>query len=356
MKILIIGDFIVDFHEEAFAKGFEKKGFTVVKFRIDNYFASAGSLDKKNTRLLGLYQRFQKKYAFGPIISKLNKDLLKQFRLTKPDLVFIYRGVLVFPKMVKEMHKTSKVFLYNNDDPFGENYKKYFWRHYKNGLQYADWIFYYRHKNHNDYLNLGFKNISILRSYYTEERNFAIESLQNNKIYDVIFLGHYEADGRDLVLINLISNTNYNIKVFGPGWEKSPNYKTLKELQGNIEPVREKYNETINKAKIALVFFSKLNNDTYTRRVFEITATKTLMLSEFTDDMASLFTPNVEACYFNNEDELLKQVEVLLSNNDQLMKIAHNGYARTIHDGHSINDRVNEVLRIFDKLDDEIRN
>lgn len=350
MKILVVGDFMVDFHEEAFYQGFSKEGHEVKKFKVASYFNSNIAIDQKKGSLMDLYYRFQRKFGIGPVINQLNKDLVLMVQEFKPDFVFIYRGILISAATVKKISQISKIFVYNNDDPFGLGYGSYFWRHYKKGLKYVDWIFYYRPKNEADYEQLGLENKSLLRSYYLEEKNFSLELSLEQKVYDVIFIGHYEADGRDQILLNLLKNTSYKIKIFGPEWHRSPLYQEFLSIQGDIVPVRAAYNETINQAKIALVFFSKLNNDTYTRRVFEITATKTLMLSEYTDDMASMFAPDQEACYFKNEAELNQQINTLLSNEERITGIGTAGQQRLVSDGHAIDDRVKEVLATYNRI------
>ncbi len=65
-------------------------------------------------------------------------------------------------------------------------------------------------------------------------------------------------------------------------------------------------------AKVALCFLSTLNQDTYTRRNFQIPAMKTAMLCQYTDDLASLFKPDLEAVYFSSKVELLNKLKILI--------------------------------------------
>ncbi|MEI6553667.1 MAG: glycosyltransferase, partial [bacterium] len=122
---------------------------------------------------------------------------------------------------------------------------------------------------------------------------------------------------------------------------------------GTIIPLREDYNLAINSAKIALVFLSKLNNDTYTRRVFEIIATKRLMVSVYTDDLNSLFENKKEAVYFNNKEDLVTKIKYYLNNESEYCSIVENGFNRLMSDGHEVQDRAQEILRIYNKLRNE---
>ena len=121
-------------------------------------------------------------------------------------------------------------------------------------------------------------------------------------------------------------------------WQKSRYFKdSIKPLYG------------INQAKISLVFLSKINNDT--RRCFEIPATKTMMLSEYTDDLAqNLFEEGREADYFKSKEELLEKIQYYLNNESEIAKIGNAGYERLMKDGHEVKDRTKQIMQTFEKL------
>ena len=104
------------------------------------------------------------------------------------------------------------------------------------------------------------------------------------------------------------------------------------------------YCKALSGAKIGLCFLSKLNNDSYTRRCFEIPATKTLLLSEFSDDLTTIFKEGVDADFFRNRDELVSKVKFYIENEKVRNKIALNGYKRIILDKHDVLSRVKYVL------------
>ena len=111
-----------------------------------------------------------------------------------------------------------------------------------------------------------------------------------------------------------------------------------------------RYNETINSLKIALVFLSKLNNDSYTRRCFEIPITRTVMLCEYTDDLNQLFPENECAVYFRNSNEAVAKCKWLLSNNDELLRIGNNAYRRIKEIGGSEMDRYEQIINKYNEL------
>lgn len=352
-KILVVGDFHSNIHEKAIYESLVKMEYFVDQFSWHQYFGSAVYLrdSYKLKYFLQLWLKIQYHFAFGPIISKMNKDLLDKVKNNNFNLIFIYRGTHILPKTLKEIKKTGAIiFGYNNDDPFSKKYPFYFWRHFLSSIFLYDYIFSYRHKNIADYKNMAYKNTSLLRSYYIKKDNYHIDLLSSDKYRcDVIFIGHFEDDGRDEYIKTLL-DAGINFKLFGPEWQKSKHYKYFVKKMGPIVSLRDDYNLAINSSKIALVFLSHLNNDTYTRRVFEIVAARTLMLATATDDLKSLFKEGVEADYFKSKEELLEKVNFYLSNSEARIGLVSNAYKRLIDDGHEVSDRVKDIIKVYNRI------
>jgi len=288
----------------------------------------------------------------GPLISKINKALLAKVAEIKPNLVFIYRGTHILPKTIKKIKNADAIIIgYNNDDPFSKKYPFYFWRHFLGAVYFYDHIFAYRQKNIKDYQKLGYNKVSLLRSYYISKDNYHIKVLpKDDYICDLIFVGHFEDDGID-EYIKALLEADVDLKLFGPEWYKSKHYAFFVKKLGPIIVLKEDYNLAINSAKICLVFLSTLNNDSYTRRVFEIIAAKSFMLATFTDDLNSLFQENKEAAYFHSKEDLLKKIRFYLDNPDIRNNIAEAGYQRLLKDGHEVTDRVKEIIKVFNQIE-----
>lgn len=357
MKILIVGDFHSQIYEEAFYNSLLESGFETYKFSWCQYFKGYqyNTEEKKNV-IKKIYFKFQNKFLFGPLIRRINNDLIKKTKNIKIDLVLIYRGTHIKPKTILKLKKSGAiVFGYNNDDPFGKDYPRYFWRHFIGSIKLYDHLFIYREKNAKDLLKIGYKNFSLLRSYYIKENNYPILNASNKNFNcDVIFVGHFESDKRDVYIKHLIEN-NINIKIFGDKtWEKSKHYSFIIKNNGPIYSLNKKeYNLALNCSKICLVFLSKLNNDSYTRRCFEIPATQKLMISEYTKDLSSLFEENKEAVYFRSKEELLEKVKYYLNNPNVRNTISKAGYDRLLKDGHEVSHRTKEIIRIYNKFINE---
>ncbi len=344
-KILLVGDDSYEMYVKAFYNSFQKLGYKNVSlFATNRYMESSGSVGK-------LLMRIQNKLAYGCSVTKVNKKLLETIKAEKPELAFLYSSRLIYPKVIKQIKDLGcKVFMYNNDNPFAPYFPKYFWRHYLGGLRYADYGFVYRHSNVEDYKKSGCENVELLRSYYIEERNFYVEH-PKLVVPEVIFLGHHEPDEREGYIRSLLKQ-NISVGVMQKSWEDfEPENPQVVKLADS----HKYYNEMLNAAKIALVFLSKINHDTYTRRCFEIPAVKTMMVAPYTEDIAAMFEDGKEVVLYKNEQEFAEKVKYYLEHEDERLQIANAGYERVMRDGHEVCDRIKQVMLVYEKICEEKR-
>ncbi|MBZ0310797.1 MAG: glycosyltransferase, partial [Anaerolineae bacterium] len=92
-----------------------------------------------------------------------------------------------------------------------------------------------------------------------------------------------------------------------------------------------------------------LNQDTYTRRNFEIPAMRTFLLSQYSDDLASLFKEGEEAEFFRSKEEMLDKIAYYLAHDEPRQRIAQRGYER-VRDGHDVQSRARQALQTIDRL------
>lgn len=349
MRVLVVGDWHSELHEEVVARALHQLGHEVFAFKWFSYFV------RPNGLLAGLRHamlRIQNKYLLEPALSHINRDLVAATIKYKPELIFIYRGTHIRLETLRALRCACPdvvIVAYNNDDPFSPQQPKYLWRHFLSAVPGYDIVFAYRHANLDEYRAVGARCVELLRSWYVPERNHpaTLDVVQREAFScDVVFVGHYEPDQRVEYLEEIVRK-GYQLRLFGPGYDWDP-VLAKSSLLRHLSPVRlvwgEEYNRALCGAKIALCFFSKLNRDTYTRRCFEIPATGTLMLSEYSADLADLFEEGREADYFRNPVELIEKIQTYLSDDDLRLKVAAAGAQRVVKDGHDVMSRMAGVV------------
>lgn len=342
MRLLICETWRYPWYGEILLRRFKELGVEALAFKEGEYFG-AGAGEQA-----GLLQRLQRRFRFGPALRRLNSDLVNQASEAQCDAVLFVRGDMVLPETVKTLKDRGMTILgCNNDNPFSHSAPPHVWRHLIDALKYYDCYFAYRESNIPQYLRHGCKRAVLWRSFYIKELHRPLADVSTSPyLCDVSFTGHWEDDGRENCVLALLETPDIRFRLFGGGlWSRARNYARIRAALGEIRPVLgDEYNLVLNSSKIALVFLSKLNNDTYTRRCFEIPAAGTFMLSEFTDDLNSMFKAGVEAEYFRSKDEMLDKIRYYLRNEDARKKIAAAGRARLLKDGHEAIDRAKQVL------------
>jgi spore maturation protein CgeB len=348
MRVLVAGDWHSEIHEEVAAQALRDLGHEVREFRWSPYFSLTKGIFRE---VRSLIRKFQNKYIVGPLIVKINSLFIKSAVDFKPDIIFIYRGTHISRKSLERIKKNLPgcvLIGYNNDDPFSPKGAPYLWSIFLKAIPMYDLILAYRHANINEYELHGAQRVELLRSWFVPKINHPVQLGKDDErkyLTDVVFVGHYENDQR-LEYLEEIVKQGIQLRIFGPGWDPILKQSTILKSLSPIELVwGQDYNKALCGSKIALCFFSKINRDTYTRRCFEIPATGTLMLSEFSDDLASLYEEGKEVDYFRSKIEMIEKIKKYLNDSSVRKTVAEAGLKRVNYDGHDILSRMRQVVK-----------
>lgn len=354
MKVLIAGDWHSELHEESVFGAVERLGHLARRFSWHEYFKPAGTLGRITLPLL----RAQNKFMIGPVVNRLNRDLVERVAEEKPDVLLIYRGSHIFPDSLGKIRDVSAgtvIVSYNNDDPFSPHYPKWQWSRFLSGIPEYDVVFAYRPANLAEYKAAGARRVELLPPWFIPERNRPVElSASEAERFgsDVVFVGHYEDDER-IGCLAAIARAGFHVRLWGPGYDWDSVIRHVPELRSQV-PVSlvwgDEYNKALCGAKIALSFHSKLNRDTYTRRSFEIPGSGTFMLSAHSKDLEAIYAPDQEAVYFRDPAELLEKVRYYLSHDERRREIARLGHVKAVEGGHDVRSRISALLDIAMKV------
>lgn len=243
---------------------------------------------------------------------------------------------------------------YNNDDPFGPRahgnvpwHHHWLWFWYLRCLPHFDRNFFYRRMNCEEAVVHGARHAEVLMPYFLPWQDRPVELAladQDRFTADVVFVGHYEPDGREHSIRTLV-DAGIQLKIWGGHyWSR----KALGDLYDHLQPIvpaeGDDYAKALCGAKVCLAFLSKLNRDTYTRRCFEIPACGRVMLAERTEDLLRLFKEDEEACFFSSNKELVEKTRWLLGNPHIRERIAQAGMRRVWADEHDVISRAKSFL------------
>ena len=335
MKILIVGLGVHAHHEIAWEKALSKLGCQVFLYGYKKDLIGLKGYIKQRTLIF---------------TEKINQNLIQKSKIIKPDIVFLYRAVLINQKTIKSLQSRGiKVVFFNPDNCFSEDVRKMFWRFHKNSIRNYDHIFAYRQSCLREYNKQGARSSSILKPYYVPWLHWKekIKSF-NDREYDICFIGHCENDFRLKAINRIFNETNFKLLICGRDWKRfSKNYNYRNCVK---EPLLgEKYTEAISNSKIALTFFSDWNRDLYTRRVWEIPAAGTVLASPITIPMLSILNFN-ECLYFSNQEDIVEMLSPILNNEEHWYSLLKNCRERVSNEEYSILGRAKEFLEIINAI------
>jgi len=343
MKILVAGYFSAFWHERAWCRALRELGHEVIEFSISRHFQKD---------LLG---RLQNRFMLGPAVDRANTDLIQIVSDFSPEVILCYRALPIKPETIHTIKSNRKndrlVVCYNNDNAFGELGNKAYWRLFKKAIPEYDLHLAYRESDV-PYLGSDVRSY-VLHPHYLPwlHRPLPAEQVAAWRS-DICFLGHFEPDKRVQELDFLMRQVAANYRLHGSFWaENSRGFAwrgmNTAELQG------EDYVCALNASKIALVFFSTWNKDTFTRRVFEIPVCGTMMLSQRTETMQTLYEEDKEAVYYSSPEELADKARYYLQNDSARRNIIQASRQRCIDSGYDIYSRMHEWLKVVESMREE---
>lgn len=234
------------------------------------------------------------------------------------DLVWVDSGELFGPRCIKKLRENNrKVILYNHDDPTGTRDGRRFHSLIKS-LPYYSICAVVRNENNIEFYKAGAQQvIQVWRSHDEiahapyDNRN----TIDKKYISDVVFIGTWmRHERRDEFLLQLI-NAGLNVKIWGQRWNKSPHWPKLKAHIGGAALSGREYVAAIQGSKVCLGFLSKTNRDLHTTRSMEIPYAGGVFCAQRTTEHQQLYTENVEAVFWEDIDECIRQCKNLVTDN-----------------------------------------
>lgn len=329
--VLLAGNWKWDIYEEALARGFRGLGWDVARFCTLDAMASP-DLTSLSRRLLLPWS-----------IREVNQSLLRTTRNANPRIIFLWRCGEVVPDTVRALRRCAPlatIVAYHNDCPYHGFKNRIKNRHFLHSLQYVDIVAVYRPGDLDQAFRWGARRAKVLMPSFIRHLHRPVPS---DPTCDVIYVGHYEPDGR-LQILDALHRAGISVRVHGTQWKAVARPPKWLKVESVHQVWGEAYVRALSSAKIALAFLSKRHRDVYTRRVFEIPACGSLLCAPRTSELEALFHDGHEAVFWDSTADLIAKIKYLLRHEDERARIAEAGRNRVLRDGHDEFARAREVL------------
>lgn len=280
----------------------------------------------------------------GIRIRRWNAAILDAFRLYRPTVVWIDKGLFVHPETVQAMRDAGVLLVHCLHDDF--RYRLYRGSPFERAIPHYHLHLVTRPSNVEELREMGAQTVERFLFSYEPSVHRPLPSLGVGDPYnaDVVFVGHYEP-GRESP-VAWAAAAGPRVAVWGPGWTGAGR-RALQRAGAQSGIVRgnglwgDDYARVLS-GRIGLGLLSRWMRDRHTCRTMEIPACGGLLLGERTEEHLELFDEGREALFFDGRDELEDRVRYLLREPRRRAEIAEAGRQRCIHSGY---DHVSEARR-----------
>jgi len=340
MKVLVVGPFSSVQRDAAIAEGFRRAGCEVSECGYGDLLFSGR-----------FFFRVQFRLAAGPIFNQITDRVIAAAKSFSPDVVLFRRPLEFSAKMIRAIRDAHPAIYasFNNDDPFSEAYRDVRWRTARLAIPEFDVHFAFRARNIEQYKAAGARNVALWEPFYTPWIHAPSVFGPTDESFHLLFAMHAEADERREALLSLLA-AGFRVEVHSWNWAAAFGEAEAKRI-GVKPPIWEAdYVRAIGEAAATLCFFSKQNNDELTSRVFEIPASRGLLLSWRTARLEALYKDREEAFFFSSIDELMSIVKQLALDPQRVEEAKQRGYERLLASRYSVVDRCVDAVEVFKGL------
>lgn len=284
--------------------------------------------------------------------SSKNADDLKRTVLTfQPELALTMVGFKMPPSIIQLLKKNGiRLAIWLTEDPY------YIDRTIKLIHEY-DYVFTIEYAALDVYKESGHEQVYYL-PLGTDPNIFRPIILSKKHHCDICLVGYPYPD-RIQLIIELLKNTDYSIRVVGKQWEKAiPNsrrYANLSVLPTWIPPeeVVTYYNSAAINLNTHRPYHLKQNknargviNQSINNRTFDIASCGAFQLIKFKPDLYQHFIEGEEIVSFKSSEELIEKIHYYMSAEEKRLRIAKNGRERVLR-AHTFVHRLDEMLSLL---------
>ncbi|MBU1487349.1 glycosyltransferase [bacterium] len=268
-----------------------------------------------------------------------NQKLIVTVLALKPEIVFVNYGLLLFTQTLKLLHELKiKTCCWFGDDPAALEQSKKISPHF-------DLFFTHEPATMAVHQRLGAK-VKYL-PYACNERVHRLVELRaeerKNLSSEVSFVGNHTTHREHL----LSSLTDFDLKVWGDGWDRS----SLGDFVKGGGVSQEEMVRIFNASKISINIHREnmAGGGGLNCRTYEICACGALQIADERSDLPALFKVGEELLTFKEREDLKEKVRYYLKNPGQRESIARAGHRRVAD--YTYLKRVRQILREVENED-----
>lgn len=275
-------------------------------------------------------------------LDRLNQEMIRCARETKPDICLVVGGQRTLPKTVEAIKKMGiKTALWTTDAPV--DFKNVlaaapFYDHLFCAGTEALEIFQSRGWHHAIWIPFG------CDPHFHKPVNLTSEEKRKYG-KDIVFVGSFYPNRLSL----LESLAEFDIHVWGPYWSRMNPDSPLK---GKVTSVKLNYDEWVkiySAAKIVIVVHYqdlKIPCHQASPKLFEAMACGSCVFSDSQKDAKALFEDERHVVFFSDTKDLKRKIQYYLANAEKRREIARQGLEETVNK-HTYEHRIGKIISVI---------
>lgn len=334
MRIIIVGSDKVYAIENFYVKYLRQHGIEISHFTAQNYFYDYYQKNIVNKLIFRL--------GLSGILKSINKKFIREICEFNPDVVWIFKGMEIFPRSLKWANNRGiKLVNYNGDNPFLFSGKGSGNANVTNSIK-----LFHLHLTYNSHVKKRMEAeykipTQILPFGFDISDELFQQCSRQPEIIKACFLGNPDVF-RGKFLDQLAQN-GILLDVYGNDWNKFVSHPGI----AIFPPVYgDEFWLTLSRYRVQLNLMRPHNPDTHNMRSFELPGVGGIQLAPKTEDHQNFFEPGKEIFLFQDLADCLIQIKKILSlPNEEAEQIRRNARARSQSSGYRYQDRALQVLQ-----------
>jgi spore maturation protein CgeB len=280
---------------------------------------------------------------------KVNNELIEMASSIKPDVIWVFKGMEIYPVTWKKLRGMGiRLANFNPDHPFIISSRGSGNKNVTASVALFDLHFCYI-RSLMSLIEEQFHISTIFLPFAFEESDITyMKEDEIQEINRICFQGNPDSYRADMILF--LSENGFEVDVYGYGWEKT---KLVNRKNISLYPIasRPDFWKKNQAYRIQLNLFRAHNVGSHNMRTFEIPAVGGIQLAEYSVEQAEFFVENEEIFFFRDKSELKQKVEMLLGfTSKQAELIRQKARKRSLESGYRFSDRAMTVYQSFKKM------
>jgi hypothetical protein len=302
-------------------------------------------LDELHKSLIG---RISTRLLPKIVLSRINRNIVEAIESFRPDLVWIFKGMEIFPATLEYARKKGiKLANYNPDHPF------VFASAGSGNLNVKGSIpLYDLHLSYSREILKGLMDTYQLQGRYLPfgfEVSDAIfeRASAEPEMPRACFVGC--ADDERKRIVQLLLTAGIPVDVYGPDWNKY--FKSSKLIRVFTGVYNDHFWNVLRKYRLQLNVFRSQNRNSHNMRSFEVPGIGGIMLAPYSDEHAIFFKPDEEAFFYKSDKEIAEKAKRIMSlSGAEALAIRNAARGRSVRDGYAYQKRSEMVYDYFTEL------